>query len=337
MPERVVDEVAERLLEASAVGVELEAGRRLHLDRAIPPVEAGGDGLEQLGNLHGRASQRQPFLSLAREHEQVLGQPHEPLDLLAGRAQRALQLLLRPGPPQRELQLGPERRERRAQLVAGVRDETTLALETRVEPAEHRVERLAETSDLVLRRRQREPSARRGRGDLRGTAPHRVDRTQGGPRQQIAGHGGEQQRNRPDDEQLPQQARERLIAVLERGPDDDREPAPVHVDPPGEPADARRLEPGALGKHRPVRAEDSEEGLVVAVELRRGVLADQRRNGIGPRVERLVELLLERIPEPDVEERSDGCEHERHREREDEREPKADRQPAHWRSSLRSR
>ena len=60
---------------------------------------------------------------------------------------------MRARPAQRELELGPERRERRAQLVARVGDEAALSREPLLEAVEHVVQRLAETVDLVPRRR----------------------------------------------------------------------------------------------------------------------------------------------------------------------------------------
>ncbi len=91
-----------------------------------------------------------------REDEQILRKPHEPLHLLAGGVQRGLELLLRPGPPRRELELGPQGRERRPELVARVGDEAPLAREAGVEALEHLVQRLAEAMDLVARLRERE-------------------------------------------------------------------------------------------------------------------------------------------------------------------------------------
>ena len=64
------------------------------------------------------------------------------------------------GAPHRELELGPEQRERRPQLVARIRDESPLARERGLEPAEHLVQRLAEPRDLVVRGRHRQPLTR---------------------------------------------------------------------------------------------------------------------------------------------------------------------------------
>ena len=75
------------------------------------------------------------------------------------RAQRRLELLARAGPPQRELELRAQERERRPQLVACVGDEASLALEPGLEPLEHRVERLAERRISSSRGRERQPLA----------------------------------------------------------------------------------------------------------------------------------------------------------------------------------
>ena len=82
---------------------------------------------------------RMQELAGAIQHEQSFGEPDQPLHLLGRRANRALQLLGRARSPQRQLQLGPQQSERRAQLVARIGDEATLAREALVQPLEHLV------------------------------------------------------------------------------------------------------------------------------------------------------------------------------------------------------
>ena len=81
---------------------------------------------------------------------------------------------------ERQLELGAEDRQRRAQLVAGVGDEGALALQRVAEPGQHLVQRLAQARDLVagvgdgqaLVRRRRWRSPRPGRASPRpGGAP----------------------------------------------------------------------------------------------------------------------------------------------------------------------
>ncbi len=81
--------------------------------------------------------------------------------------------------------LGPHHRQRRAQLVRGVGDEPPLAVERRVQPVQHRVERVgqllaprrpARPADPLVQRLVRQPA--RGRGDL-------ADRAQRPPGQHV--------------------------------------------------------------------------------------------------------------------------------------------------------
>ena len=115
--------------------------------RSSNRVRTRSSSTAQLDRLAG---DRQPALVRSRDHQQVLGELREPVDLLDGRAKRGAQLLGRAARAPRELELGPQGRQRGAQLVAGVGDEDALALQRGLDPVEHRVERLPEPVDLVL-------------------------------------------------------------------------------------------------------------------------------------------------------------------------------------------
>ena len=145
--ERVVDEVPERLLEAQPVADEDAILRCVDLERAArfggSGVEPPGHGIEHLADDVALTRERKPPVLGAREHQQVLGESHEPLDLLPRRPERRLQLLARAWPARSELELGLEQRERRAQLVARVGDEAALARDALLEPSDHLVQRLA--------------------------------------------------------------------------------------------------------------------------------------------------------------------------------------------------
>ena len=173
--ERVVDEVAERLLEPEPVADELEAVRAL--DRRAPTASAppGGeaprDRLEQRRDADPSRCAAPVALVGAGEHEQILGEPREAVGLLGGRAQRVLELVRRARPAQRELELGLQQRERRAQLVARVGDEAALA---RRAPASSRPSIAFSVSPSrrisSSRARERQPPARARRRDRRGLA-----------------------------------------------------------------------------------------------------------------------------------------------------------------------
>ena len=136
---------------------------------------------------------------------------------------RLVQLLRSALAAKGEVELCAEHRERRPQLVARIGDEAALSLECRLQTGEHRVQRLAEPAQLVFRRRQRQPPARLGRGHRLRLAPHRVDRPQRRGGEEVAAHRREQEGERPHDQQLRQQAAQRVLRILER--DADREDA----------------------------------------------------------------------------------------------------------------
>jgi hypothetical protein len=119
--------------------------------------------------------------------------------------------------------LGLKERKQRAQLVARVGNEAPLPLERAFESPEHRVQRLSEASDLVARARQRQPPTRLGTGDHGRLGAHRLNWAKGGRRQGIAEQRGDEERDRPDQKQLGEEARQRLVPVLERCTDDDHD------------------------------------------------------------------------------------------------------------------
>ena len=80
--------------------------------------------------------------------------------------------------PQGELELGPQQRQRRTQLVPRVGHEVTLALERVLEPGQHLVQRLGEPVQLVAgAAKLQAPGEVLGR-DAPGGARHLVDRLQ---------------------------------------------------------------------------------------------------------------------------------------------------------------
>ena len=126
--------------------------------------------------------------------------------------------------PERQLELRSQQRKRRPQLVAGVGHEVALAGQRRLEPAEHRVQRLAEALDLVPRVRHRQPLAGRLGRDRRRPPAHRVDRAKREARQEVPGAGRDEQRDRPGDQEHVAKLAQRLGAILERGADDEHIP-----------------------------------------------------------------------------------------------------------------
>src|SRR5205807_349146 len=158
---RVLDEVAERLLEPQPVAREAQVLRGVDLERPPhllrPPREAVAHALEEVVRRDALRSERELPLIRAGDQQQIPGQLDEPVGLGAGLAQSFAQLRLALGVVEREVELGAKQRERRPQLVPGLGDEAALALERGLEPSEHLVERLAEPLELVPRARHRQP------------------------------------------------------------------------------------------------------------------------------------------------------------------------------------
>jgi hypothetical protein len=150
----VVDEVAQRLLEAQAIGGEIDVDGREHAQLgaalARSPCEALADATEHIIDAYLRGADREPALVRTRDDEQVLGQLHQAIGLLHRRAQRVHELAGRAALPQCELQLRLEDRQRRAQLVAGVCDERPFPFERGLQAFEHPVQRRPQPADLVV-------------------------------------------------------------------------------------------------------------------------------------------------------------------------------------------
>ena len=194
MAEGVLDQVSERLLDPQRIELGGRVGGSVNPD--LPsgllsaPDEPLTDPLEQRPELHPLASDRQAPLIRSCDHEQVLGQLGEPIDLLGRRAERGSQLLGRALLADGELELSAEDRERPPELVAGVGDEDPLPLERGLDPVEHLVEGRSELVDLVIGPRQRQPLAAALQGDLPRPPPHRLDRRQRPAREQVAEAAG---------------------------------------------------------------------------------------------------------------------------------------------------
>ena len=157
-----------------------------------PGVEAARGGGEQLGGIELLRPDGQPALVGAGQHEQVLRELDEPVALGGGRRHGLAQLLRRAALAERQLELRPQERQRRAQLVARARHEAALALGRALEPVEHLVQRVAELSELVTALRHGKPAAASQPRDLRGLRAHRAHRPQRRGRDPVGRERGQQ-------------------------------------------------------------------------------------------------------------------------------------------------
>jgi hypothetical protein len=256
--------------------------------------------------------------------------------------------------------------------VPGVGDEVAFARDGGLEAGEHLVQGRPEPLQLVPRRRDGEALPGRRRRDRSRAAPHRLHRPQRQPGEEIAGGGGEDQRERARDQQLVAEARERLGAILDRRADREHERPASAAQPRRE--DARRLvEAGhrrlvdvdgtaasglelARGQdQRPTewsrRVEDAaargqELGVALAafheparavVCKRRVRIVDERREVLRPQPKLAVQRQRQVRGEPQVEEQAGRGEHGRHRDGEGCCDSNADRDPADHCAVARSR
>src|SRR5439155_23975217 len=105
-------------------------------------------------------TQRQLAPLGACDQEQVVCELAQAIDRLRRRLDRVAQLLGSTCVAQRELELGPQEGEWRAQLMSRVGDEVPFPLERVLEPLEHCVQRVAEPLELVAGGWHGEPLAR---------------------------------------------------------------------------------------------------------------------------------------------------------------------------------
>ena len=116
----------------------------LHPGGACLGGEARAQPLQQLVDVDGFLADRQLSVALAREDQEVLGEPHQGLDLLRRGSECGLHLLGRARAGEREVEFGLQDGERRPQLVTRPIQEVTFGLHRRLETLEHGVERLGQ-------------------------------------------------------------------------------------------------------------------------------------------------------------------------------------------------
>ncbi len=263
----VVDQVGDHAAQQHGVAPDLDRARD-RIDRHGP---VGGDG-ELVGDAaHGGAElDRRPPVDpalAAGEHQQ----PVEQVVQLVGADQHPLahppQLAgIGVGVVERDVDLGADRGQRGAQLVAGVGDEPALRGKPGLQAIEHRVEGVGELADLVPGTVERQPLVEPLVGDPAGRSGHRVDRAQRAPRRDPADRGGQQRGADEHEDQLqrdlvedrvgqPGRQRARDVAV-EQPVRDDQD----HRGRRGEQRGVERGQPGAQRPASPRRREPAASG-----------------------------------------------------------------------------
>ena len=246
---RVVDQVAEHPVQPVGVPGDLRGPGSGQPDRD-PGVGVPADLLpDQAGQVHP-ALRGAPGVPLVQpgQRQQVLGQPGQP-ERVREHVAGGLPPVLAVRVVQRHLQLGPDAGDRAAQLVRGVGDQPALAFLGRAEPAEHVVQGQGQVAHLVAGLGHREGPWPPGPGDVLGAPAQFGDRPQGGPRDQPARPGQQDQQQRGADQQRPGQRGQALahLVVGDRGDDGPAVPGGRggHPDRVGQPEGA------AVQEHRP--------------------------------------------------------------------------------------
>ena len=131
--ERVLDEVAERLLESHPVRLH-RARRAVGENQRAPlalraPAQAVAQGVEDVRDRHRFELQRQLPLVRAGDDQKGLRELRETVRFLNRGGDGRAELLARAAVPEGQLELGLVGRERRSQFVARVVHECALALE----------------------------------------------------------------------------------------------------------------------------------------------------------------------------------------------------------------
>src|SRR5581483_6248785 len=101
------------------------------------------------------------------------------------------------------------------QFVTCIRDERTFAVEGGLKPSEHLVQPSAQTRDLIVGARERQPPTRVRTRDGRSLAAHPLDGAERGRGQKVSREGSKQQCRGPADQQLAPQTGKRLGSLLE--------------------------------------------------------------------------------------------------------------------------
>ena len=239
--------------------------------------------------------------------------------------------------------------------MARIGDEAALVLEGRLEPGEHLVEGRRQPCDLISARRHRKPSGRRRR-DRGSAAPHGLDRAHRCCGERVAGQRRQQEREGSRDEQLAQQAIERVFPRLERARHEHHlirrchsgsrarasrlRGAPSETDRRTRPpVDAWRT--SAKGNRRPrprgteCRTRPLESTTCASVvppvtsRSRTSPLRTSSAASAAWEFKRRVDRLEQRVPDALVDEGAHARQHGRHHQREGERQPQPDGQPVH--------
>jgi hypothetical protein len=285
--ECVRDEVVERLRGTKRIGQQDQFGWRVDLKRPARGSCGSRGAPRRVGQQLPRAKRLRlngqlPAIG-AREHQQVGGEPGQPPRLVLNGLERRAQLRRVALAPERHLDLGEEYGQRRAKLVARVREQAALAQDGAVQPREQLVQRAAQCLDLVVRARDRKPLGRVALGDPLGTNTHALDGAQRGSRDLVARIGGQHQSERADDEEQLREPVKRVVAPVEGLRHSHRERAGGGVGDP---------HLNAALADRGVHAPDAEVPAAGAARLRHGEepRARERRRGCGQRAVRVVHL-----------------------------------------------
>ena len=196
---------------------------------AGPGLMAHAGPAEQVPQRRAHPVDAEPACPGPGQHQQVLGQPRQPVGFFRCAPQGGLQLVRLPRPRQGEVQLRLQDAERGAQLVAGVIQQPLLPLDRVLQPVQQRVQGPAEPGHLVVGARHRQPAAQLGDRDRGCLAAHALHGPQRGPGEQPRHQAGQGERGRAGRLQQQPQAGQRLADLGQGGADHHVKPVPLGV------------------------------------------------------------------------------------------------------------
>ncbi len=204
MPVGVAQQVVQHPYDGVLAGPHDHRVRGVRQRHRQPPPRACDCRRGDRGQVHrAGAAHRRAVVVQPGQQQQVVHQAAEPSHVDEHVVRR-----LRPGRHLgvrlRDLELGPDRRQRAAQLVRRVRDEGALPGATGRQPVQHVVQGLGQPGHLVAGRRHRQPCPGACLGDVADTSTQRGDRLQCRADQEPAGHreASDEQRH-PDQQHQP--------------------------------------------------------------------------------------------------------------------------------------
>jgi len=180
MPDGVVDHAAQRLPQPARIGDRRQLAGCPSVDGDATGARLRGETVRRRKHLPrhidpGRSQERDSVVG-AGQHEQVFGQPDEPVSVARRGRDRRRERVLRPPRARGQFELGLERGQRRPQFMARISNEPALPGQRLVQPVQQPVRGDGERRDLIPGPGHGKPGVAVVLGDLIQPPAHPVHR-----------------------------------------------------------------------------------------------------------------------------------------------------------------